>query len=457
MSGTLWGGMLDPRVAAYTAGDDRIWDRRLVVWDVIGTIGHARGLAALGILDGEEQCRLQDTLVAALRDARSGALTVTDADEDVHSALEAYLVAALGPLGEKVHAGRSRNDQVAADLRLYTKWRLLEILGLTVEAAKVLAGFARRHRGVVWPGYTHMRRAMPSTVGLWAAGFAEALVDDLEPMLAALHLVDRSPLGSAAGFGVPLPLDRESVASALGFAGVQRSVTAVQGARGKLEATVLAALWAVGCDLGKLATDVILYSTEEFGFLHLPPSLATGSSIMPHKRNPDVFELTRARSAVLEGEVVSAMALAGKLSSGYHRDFQLLKPPLMRGLDTVADMLTMVAHAVPLLGVDRAACAASLRPELFATDEVFRRVSGGQPFRAAYREVAAEVRDGRYRCRVELDTMLAARSHTGGAGNLDLAGLNRDLRGWRLRVGRWRADFVRALEQLTGIEGGGVA
>ncbi|UCF66305.1 MAG: argininosuccinate lyase, partial [Acidobacteriota bacterium] len=317
---TLWGGTLEQQMDAYTVGDDRRWDRRLLTWDIVGTLGHIEGLRAAGLLSTVEHSRLEAALRRALALVRAGKLDVTETDEDVHSAIEKYLTHKLGKLGEKVHAGRSRNDQVMVDLRLFLKDRLLELTDALLDVAEQLASWAGRHREVIWPGYTHGRRAMPSTAGLWAAGYAESLLDDFVPLEAAWQLVDRSPLGSAAGYGVPLPLDRERVARKLGFAGVHGNVTAVQSSRGKLEVVVLGALWGVGYDLGKFAWDVILFSSEEYGFLQLPESLATGSSIMPHKRNPDVFELTRAKASLLEGYLVQAMAVAGKLPSGYHRD-----------------------------------------------------------------------------------------------------------------------------------------
>jgi argininosuccinate lyase len=454
MSTTLWGGRLAPEVAAYTAGDDRAWDRQLVEWDIIGTLAHADGLAAIGLLTAVELGALRDALARALADARRGAFTVGDEDEDVHSALERRLVGELGELGEKVHAGRSRNDQVLVDLRLHAKDRLLAVSDRLLDAAAALAALARRHRTVLWPGYTHQRRAMPSSVGLWAAGFAEALLDDLEPLHAVLRLVDRSPLGSAAGFGVPLPLDRALVARRLGFASVQNNVTAVQASRGKLEVAVLAALWQIGYDLAKLAWDVILFSSDELGFLVLPSELATGSSIMPHKRNPDVFELTRARSGVLEGCLHEAMAVAGKLPSGYHRDLQLTKGPLLRGLATAEEMLAMIAWAVPRLGVDRAACAAAVSGDLLSTDEVFRRLGEGEPFRVAYRAVAAQVRSGQMPPELSAAQVLASRTHAGGAGNLGLAALGRAIRHERRTVERQRQAFTTAVAVLVGETGG---
>ena len=450
MTRTLWGGgrPVDAEVAGFTVGDDREWDRRLMAWDILGTAAHIDGLAAAGVLSSDEREQLRSVLRDAFTAEGRGELTVSDDDEDVHTALETWLVARLGALGEKVHCGRSRNDQVIVDLRLYMKDHLLAVMDRTLDAAAALLAFARGHQNVLLPGYTHQRRAMPSTLGLWAGGLAEALLDDLGPVGAALDLTDRSPLGSAAGYGVPLPLDRELVARRLGFASVQRNVTAVQASRGKLEATVLAALWTVGFDLSKLAWDVILWSSEEYGFLVLPEELSTGSSIMPHKRNPDPFELLRGRAGVLEGLVVEVMSVAGRLPSGYHRDLQLTKGPVMRGLEIVDEMLAMVASAVPRLGVDRDACRAAVCGDLLATDEVFRRVRTGVPFRAAYREVADEVRAGAPVPSLDGAQILAARTSTGGAGAPALVAAGADLRRWRRRVSRRRSAFAEALQRL---------
>ncbi len=451
MTRTLWGGDggLSGRVAAYTVGDDPVWDARLLRWDILGTLGHVDGLAVAGLLTAAELARLRRALRALLADARAGRLAVTADDEDVHTVVERALVARAGAAGEKVHAGRSRNDQVAVDLRLYLKDALLNLTAGILDAAAALASFARKHRRVVIPGFTHQRRAMPSTLGLWAAGYAELLLDDLAPLGAALALADRSPLGSAAGFGVPLPLDRERTARALGFAGVQRNVTAVAASRGKLEVLALSAAWAIAYDLAKLSWDVILFSSEELGFLIMPAALATGSSIMPNKRNPDVFELTRARAGLVEGFLAQAMAVAGRLPGGYHRDLQLTKAPLMRGLDTVAEMVAMVVAAVPLLSVDRDRCAAALSPEIYATDAALARARAGVPFRSAYREVAAELRQGVAPRRLPAAEVLAGRTALGNAGNLGLAALGREIAGARRRLARRRAHFAAALAALT--------
>lgn len=448
---TLWGHgvALDRAVLDYTASGDRACDARLLVWDIYGTMAHVEGLWAIGVLSRGERSRLLAGLRRALVEARSGAFAVTEHDEDVHTALERYLVRRLGVVGEKVHTGRSRNDQVLADLRLHAKDRLLAVALAVLDASAALERLAAAERRTVWPGYTHQRRAMPSTVGLWAAGFAESLLDDLRLVETAFELVDRSPLGSAAGFGVPLPLDRETVAARLGFASVQRNVTAVQASRGKLDVVILSALWAVAHDLGRFAWDVILFSAEEFGYLRLPARLATGSSIMPHKQNPDLFELTRAREAVLAGRLAEATALCGKLPSGYHRDLQLLKPALLSGLDTAHEMAVMMAAALPLIEVDRERCAAALAGGVLAADDAYRRVRLGIPFRRAYRQVAAEIARGTFVPTFSPAEILRARRHTGGAGSLGLGELRRRIaRTRRLWLSR-RRSFARALDRLT--------
>ena len=391
---TLWGGGVERALFDFTAGSDRQWDARLLRWDIVGSLGHVEGLRAAKLLNSTQHRRLRQGLRAALAAADAGALRLGRGVEDVHTAVEHWLTERLGRTGEMLHTGRSRNDQVACDLRLYLKDSLLAAQSRAAGLAGALLGLARREQRTLWPGYTHLRRAMPSSVGLWAAGYAEGLLDTIESLPDLWRQVDRSPLGSAAGYGAPLPLDREATAQALGFAGLDQVVSSVQQGRGKLEAAAL--FWSVqlGLDLGRLAADVILLSGEEFGFLVLPAALATGSSIMPQKRNPDLFELIRAGAAATEGDLAAVLAIRGKLTAGYHRDFQLLKEPLMRGIERLAAAVTMATAALPRLEVRRDRCLAALEGGAMATDEAMRRVETGTPFRTAYREVAALVRDG---------------------------------------------------------------
>jgi argininosuccinate lyase len=435
---------------AYTVGEDRVWDARLLRWDVLGSLGHAEGLRASRLLSESEYAGIRSGLRAALRAVDRGELAIGPQHEDAHSAVELWLTRRRRDAGERLHTARSRNDQIACDLRLFLKDELLRLHGATLELADALLAFARQHRSALWPGYTHQRRAMPSSGGLWAAGYAEGLLDTAESLPALWARVDRSPLGSAAGYGAPLPLKREAAARALGFGGLDQVVTSVQNGRGKLEAAVLFWCAQVGHDVSRLAADAIVYSAEEFGWLVLPAELATGSSIMPHKRNPDLFELTRARAAAVDGDLAAMLQLKGKLAGGYHRDFQLLKEPLFRGLDRTGEMLAMVASAVPRLGVDRARGAAALQGGALATDEVMRRVEAGEPFRAAYRAVAAELKRGATFPAPSQRDLVARRRSIGGLGNLGLGALASRSSAARRWAARERRRFDAAMRRLAG-------
>jgi argininosuccinate lyase len=449
---TLWGSGagLGRQLLDLTAADDRAWDARLLRWDVLGSLGHIEGLRASGLLGVREHARLRQGLRLALTAVDRGRLELRRDQEDVHTVVEDWLTRRLPGVGERLHTGRSRNDQVACDLRLYLKDRLLALHTAGLGLTDALLAFATKHRRVLWPGYTHQRRAMPSSIGLWAGAYAEGLLDTIESLGETWARVDRSPLGSAAGYGVPLPLRREVTAKALGFAGLDRNVATVQGGRGKLEAAALFWCTQLGHELARLAQDVILYSAEEFGYLTLPAELATGSSIMPHKRNPDLFELTRGRAAALEGDLSAVLQIKSKVSSGYHRDFQLLKEPLMRGLDRTEAMLAAMAQAVPRIGVNRARCSAALAGGALATDEVMRRVEGGSAFRVAYREVAAALGRGEAFESPPERLIVARRSGTGGLGDLGLPEANARARRARRWGERERGRFERAMARLAG-------
>ena len=448
---TLWSPSAPPnaRALAFTVGDDRHWDSRLLRFDVLGSLGHIAGLHHAGLLTTDEHARLHGHLCAALSAIEHGELQITEAHEDGHTAVELWLSARDPELGARLHTGRSRNDQVACDLRLYMKSSLLSLIELAVGLAGALIDFAATHKTVLWPGYTHQRGAMPSSLGLWAAAFAEGLIDTLETAPALLAQIDRSPLGSAAGYGVPLPLSRETTAAALGFSGLVQTVTAVQNSRGKLESALLFFCTQLGHELQRLCSDVCLYSADEYGFLRLPAELAQGSSLMPHKKNPDLFELGRARMASLDGDLAQVRALAAKLTSGYHRDFQLLKEPLFRGVQRTVETLDILALAVPQLVVDAARCQAAVSGGLLVTDEVIRRVETGQPFRSAYRQVADELkRDSLALPPVTPSELMRRRRSTGGLGNLGLPRLRARLERCRRHGEKQRAAFAAALQAL---------
>ncbi len=435
---------------AYTVGNDRTTDTHLLPWDVLGSLGHIEGLRASGLITGADHRKLRAGLRAAFRAVHAKRLVIGPEHEDAHSAVELWLTRRVGSAGERLHTGRSRNDQVATDIRLFLKDNLvaLQVSALGTVAALLL--FAELNRDALWPGYTHTRRAMPSSAGLWAAAFAEGLLDTVEALPSLWTRVDRSPLGSAAGYGVPLPLDREATAKALGFAGIEHNVATVQNGRGKLEADAL--FWCVqlGHELSRLSSDVILYSGEEYGLLTLPARLATGSSIMPHKRNPDLFELTRARVAALEGDLATTLALRGKLGSGYHRDFQLLKEPLFRGIESTQHMLAVMAAAIPQLEVNRARGLEALGGGALATDEVMRRVESGTPFRRAYREVAAALKRGATFPAPSKSRLIARRRSTGGLGRLELNTIWRRFEQARRWSEREMGRFHGAMDRLLG-------
>jgi argininosuccinate lyase len=383
---------LDERVLRYTAGEDHRLDARLVPYDVRASIAHAEMLGECGLLAAADVAAIRSGLEALAAGHAAGEWQIELADEDVHTALESRLTARIGEAGARLHLARSRNDQVLAALRLYLRDAVAALAAAAEGAAGALDELARREAATPLPGYTHMQPAMPSSVPLWAGGFAAALRDDAAGLIACLRRIDQSPLGSAAGYGVPLlPIDREATRRRLGFAVVQEPVTAVQLSRGKAEAQVLFEVVLTLQDLGRLAADLVLWSSQEFGFVTLPEAMTTGSSIMPQKRNPDVFELVRGRTATAQGCLTEALAITAKLPSGYHRDLQLLKAPLFRGLDLARDTLAIVTAA--LGGVAFRRDRIRLPPEIHATERAYRLVlEQGLPFRAAYRRVAEELR-----------------------------------------------------------------
>lgn len=392
----LWekGEALDRRILRYTAEEDHRLDGRLVPYDVRASIAHAEMLRDSGLLTGEDAAAIRGGLEALAAEHEAGSWEITLEEEDVHTALEGRLTERIGEAGGRLHLGRSRNDQVLAALRLYLRDAVEKLAAESEAVALALDHLGAREAATPLPGYTHLQRAMPSSVPLWSGGFAAELRDDAEGLRACRRRIDKSPLGSAAGYGTPgLPLDREATRRSLGFAAVQEPVTSVQLSRGKAESQVLFEVALLMQDLGRLASDLVLYNMRELGFVSLPPEMTTGSSIMPQKRNPDVFELIRGRSATALALLTEALAVTVKLPSGYHRDLQLLKSPLFRGLDLAAETLEIVLAALPSLRFHPERI--ELAPELFAAEEAFRlTVDEGIPFREAYRRVAERLKRG---------------------------------------------------------------
>ena len=379
-------------VTRFTVGEDYRWDTLLLPYDVAGTRAHAWGLAQIDLLSEEEFRQIEAALDALLDAYAAGEIAVRPEDEDCHTVIEGFLTERLGETGKKIHSGRSRNDQVLTALRLFLRDGLEDVGGQTATLAETLCRLGETHDDALMPGYTHLQRAMPTTAGLWALGFAETLAADLETLRHARAAVNVSPLGSAAGYGVPfLKLPRQAVAERLGFDGVQTHVTAVQLGRGKLELGVVHAFVQLGATVNRLAADLVLYNSAEFGFVTLPAEHVTGSSIMPQKKNPDVLELARATFHRLGAEMQLLTTLPANLPSGYHRDLQLTKEAVMRATLLAMDLLTAMNHLLPGLRFDRDAMRAACTPELFATAAALDRVRAGVPFRDAYREAARAV------------------------------------------------------------------
>jgi argininosuccinate lyase len=390
----LWdkGMPLDAQVLSYSAGEDFALDERLVPYDARASVAHAEMLHAQQLLGADELARVRTTLNELAAEHARGLWHIELADEDVHTALERHLTARVGTAGARIHLGRSRNDQVLAAIRLYLRDSVAALAGAALKVAAAFDELAQRESATALPGYTHMQQAMPSSVPLWAGGFAAEIRDDAEGLAAVLRRSERNPLGSAAGYGTPgLPIDRDATAAALGFAGVHQPVTAVQLSRGKAEAQLLFEITLLLQDLGRFAADVLLFATQEFGFVTVPDAFTTGSSIMPQKRNPDVFELIRGRSATAQACLLEALSVCAKLPSGYQRDLQLIKFPLFRGIDLATATLAIVPPAIAALRVNHAAIR--LDPAIHAAEEANRLVvTQGIPFREAYQRVAAKLK-----------------------------------------------------------------
>jgi argininosuccinate lyase len=385
----LWdkGLPLDQRVLRYTAGEDHKLDARLVPYDVRGSIAHAEMLAACGLIAGEDCTDICIGLTELEKAFADGDWQISIEDEDVHTALETRLTAKIGEAGGRLHLGRSRNDQVLTALRLYLRDTADDLGKRVLELVVTLRDLARAQGHVPLPGYTHMQHAMPSSVGLWAGGFAEAFTDAAEGLAATRRRSSLNPLGSAAGYGTPLPLDRAMTTAALDFERTQEPVTAVQLSRGRAEAHLLFEINLLMQDLGRLASDLLLFYTQEFSYVRLPRETTTGSSIMPQKRNPDVLELVRGASATSLACLNEALVVTSKLPSGYHRDLQRLKPPLFRGIDLATETVDIMNYL--LSGLEFVPENIHLDDGIYAAERAYELVRAeGIPFREAYRRIA---------------------------------------------------------------------
>jgi len=381
---------LNRQIENFTVGDDYILDRRLVRYDCLASIAHAKMLGRIGILKTEEVQRLVKELNNIINFDKKGEFKILKEQEDCHTAIENYLIEKLGDLGKKIHTARSRNDQVLTALRLYYKEELNDCEKLINELIKTIIKFLKEYGEIELPGYTHTRKAMPSSILMWGNSFIDSMKDNLKLINFARELIDQSPLGTGAGYCIPLKIDREYTAKFLGFKKVQENPIYTQNSRGKFESTILHALGQIVFDLNKIASDVIIFSMPEFGYFELPKEFYTGSSIMPQKKNPDVLELLRAKYHIIVSYEFQIKNIISNLLSGYNRDLQLTKEPTMKGLQITKESLSIMGLIFKNLKVNRKNCSKSLTKDIYATEEVYQLVKKGVPFREAYKTISGK-------------------------------------------------------------------
>lgn len=394
----LWdkGISIDQKIEKFTVGNDRELDLFLAEYDIQASKAHAKMLGKVGILTSTEAEDLVwelDILAAKVQD---GSFEIEKEFEDVHSKIEFELTRKLGEAGKKIHTARSRNDQVLVAMQLYFKANLLEIISKTETLINVLLELAEVHKEKVLPGYTHLQVAMPSSFGLWFSAYAELLIDDLYLLQASLKVVDQNPLGSAAGYGSSFPIDREITTKELGFSSMKYNVVAAQMSRGKCERTMTANIAAVANTLSRFAMDVCLYMNQNFDFISFPEELTTGSSIMPHKKNPDVFELIRGKCNKLQAIANEMILITNNLPSGYHRDFQLLKENSINAVESIKEILDVFNHSIALIQVKEVNLQDEKYKYLFTVDSINELVMQGTSFREAYKEIGEQVQRGTY-------------------------------------------------------------
>ena len=420
----LWekGYTVDNIVERYTVGNDRELDMHLAKFDVQGSLAHAQMLQSIGILSAEELDGLECGLAQIARTIEEGTFVIELHFEDVHSKVEADLVRLIGDAGKKIHTARSRNDQVLVDLHLYAKAELSEVIALVEKLFETLLSLAEQHKDVLIPGYTHTQVAMPSSFGLWFSAYAETLVDDVLLLKAAQRMADQNPLGSGAGYGSSFPIDRAMTTELLGFATMRYNVVAAQMSRGRLERTVASALASVANTLGRLSADVCLYMSLNFGFIGFPKELTTGSSIMPHKQNPDVWEVMRAKCNHLQQLPMEFTMITSNLTSGYHRDFQLLKQGLIEGIETTKDNLAVCEFMLQHIMVNRDILNNPMYDMMYSVEDVNRLVMGGMTFRDAYRQLGQQILAGTY-----IPSKSVMHTHAGSIGNLCLEDIRKKM------------------------------
>ena len=428
-SNTLWskGTQATDLVEEFTVGNDRILDLRLAKYDVLGSKAHIRMLESIGLLKSDELVKLTEGLDEILKEIQEGNFVLEDDVEDIHSQVELLLTRRLGEIGKKIHSGRSRNDQVLMDIKLFLEDEVLKVRDEVLKLFDTLQSLSEKYKDVLLPGYTHGQVAMPSSFGLWLGAYAEALADDMYMLRGAFSVTDQNPLGSAAGYGSSFPLDRQMTTDLLGFSSLDYNSVAAQLSRGKAERAVASAIGAIALTLNKFAADCCMYMCPNYGFIKFPDSLTTGSSIMPHKKNPDVWEIIRGncnRIMATEGQI---SMLCSNMPHGYHRDFQLLKDILFPSLELMHKCLFMAEYMLENIIVNEHILESSpIYDYLFTVEEVNRRTLAGMPFRDAYKSVGIEVNEGRFSYKgsdgssdkASLKASSLSHTHVGSLGNL---------------------------------------
>lgn len=394
----LWekGIPTDQKIDAFTVGNDRELDLVLARYDAQSSIAHAQMLATVGLLTADEATQLTAALETIITDIEAGNFTIEDSFEDVHSKIEYLLTEKLGDTGKKIHTARSRNDQVLTDVQLYIKAELSVLKNQTKALFDLLIALSERHKNILLPGYTHLQIAMPSSFGMWFSAYAETLIDDMTLLNAALKIADQNPLGSAAGYGSSFPINRALTTKLLGFETLKYNSVAAQMSRGKSEKAMATAMAALASTLSKFAMDTCLYLSQNFNFIGLPAHLTTGSSIMPHKKNPDVFELIRGKCNIIQALPYELSLLTNNLPSGYHRDFQLLKQSLFPAIESLKSCLEILHFSLQDITVNTTILDDKKYDYLFTVDTLNEMVTQGVPFRDAYKRVAEQLENGTF-------------------------------------------------------------
>ncbi len=405
--------VVDKDIERFTVGRDAEMDMYLAEYDVLGSMAHITMLESIGLIEKDELPVLLAELRAIHAQIKAGDFCIEPGVEDVHSQVELQLTRALGDMGKKIHSGRSRNDQVLLDLRLFMRAKIEEVAQSVTHLFQVLSEQSERYRHVLMPGYTHLQIAMPSSFGLWFGAYAESLVDDMQLLQSVYKICNRNPLGSAAGYGSSFPLNRQMTTDLLGFEGLNYNVVYAQMGRGKMERLASFALASIAGTLSKLAFDACMFNSQNFDFIRLPAEFTTGSSIMPHKKNPDVFELTRAKCNKIQAIPQQISSIIQNLPSGYFRDLQIIKEVFLPAFDELIDCLKMTAAMMSQLKVKENILDDEKYLYLFSVEEVNKRVLQGMPFREAYRQVGLEIEAGDF----QTDKMVS-HTHEGSIGNL---------------------------------------